>query len=51
MNWVDMAPRASIASPGGVAQAFGQDVNLGLVDPKAFNPGDDCQGGSNPPRP
>ena len=37
--------------PGGVAQSFGQDVKLGLVDPKAFNPGDACQGGSKPDGP
>jgi hypothetical protein len=36
--------------PGGVSQSFGQDVKLGL-DPKAFNPGDACRGGSNPDRP
>ena len=33
--------------PGGVAQSFGQDVKLGLADPRAFNPGAACQGGSN----
>jgi hypothetical protein len=32
--------------PGGVSQSFGQDVRLGL-DPKVFNPGDACRGGSN----
>jgi hypothetical protein len=32
--------------PGGVSQSFGQDVKLGL-DPRAFNPGDACRGGSN----
>ena len=36
--------------PGGVAQAYGQDVKLGLIDPHAFNPGDACRGGSNPAR-
>jgi hypothetical protein len=32
--------------PGGVSQSFGQDVKLGL-DPRVFNPGDACRGGSN----
>jgi len=32
--------------PGGVAQSYGQDVKLGL-DPRVFNPGDACRGGSN----
>ncbi len=39
-------------------QSFGQDVRLhhpspigGLTDPKLFNPGDACRGGSNPYRP
>jgi hypothetical protein len=35
--------------PGGVAQAFGQNVKIGL-DPRAFNPGDACRGDSNPAR-
>lgn len=35
--------------PGGVAQSFGQDVKLGL-DPREFNPGDACRGGSNEAR-
>ena len=30
--------------PGGVAQSYGQDVKLGLQDPRAFNPGDACRG-------
>jgi hypothetical protein len=33
--------------PGGVSQSYGQENKLGLVDPKVFNPGDACQGGSN----
>jgi hypothetical protein len=37
--------------PGGIAQSFGQDVKLGLANPKAFNPGAACRGGSNPDRP
>jgi hypothetical protein len=32
--------------PGGVSQSFGQDVKLGL-DPRTFNPGTACRGGSN----
>ena len=39
-------------------QSFGQDVRLhhpspigGVTDPKLFNPGDACRGGSNPDRP
>ena len=34
-----------------LAQAFGIDVRLYGADPKAFNPGDACRGGSNPRRP
>jgi hypothetical protein len=33
--------------PGGVSQSYGQDVKLGLQDPKSFTPGDACRGGSN----
>lgn len=33
-----------------LAQAFGIDVKLYGADPKAFNPGDACRGGSNPKR-
>jgi hypothetical protein len=36
--------------PGGVSQSFGQDVKIGL-NPRVFNPGDACRGGSNPDRP
>jgi hypothetical protein len=36
--------------PGGVAQSYGQDVKLGLIDPHDFNPGDACGPGSNPDR-
>ena len=32
--------------PGGHSQSFGQDVKIGL-DPRTFNPGDACRGGSN----
>jgi hypothetical protein len=41
-----------------IVQSFGQDVRLhhpspigGTTDPTVFNPGDACQGGSNPDRP
>jgi hypothetical protein len=33
--------------PPGVSQSYGQENKLGLVDPRAFNPGDACRGGSN----
>ena len=33
--------------PPGRTQSFGQDVRMGFIDPKAFNPGDACRGGSN----
>jgi hypothetical protein len=36
--------------PGGVSQSFGQDVKLGLINPRQFNPGDACGPGSNPDR-
>ena len=32
-------------------QSYGQDVRLHGADPTAFNPGDACQGGSNPYNP
>ena len=35
--------------PGGISQSFGQDVRLGR-DPRLFNPGDACRGGSNEER-
>jgi len=34
-----------------LAQAFGIDVKLYGLDPRLFNPGDACRGGSNPERP
>ena len=34
-----------------LAQAFGIDVWLYGADPREFNPGDACRGGSNPDRP
>jgi hypothetical protein len=37
--------------PGGQVQSYGQDVKAGLADPHQFNPGDACQGGSNPRNP
>jgi hypothetical protein len=36
--------------PGGRSQSFGQDVKLGLIDPRLFNPGAACGPGSNPDR-
>jgi hypothetical protein len=33
--------------PPGRTQTFGQDVRAGFIDPRQFNPGDACQGGSN----
>ena len=32
-------------------QSYGQDVRLHGADPRAFNPGDACRGGSNPYNP
>ena len=32
--------------PPGRVQSYGQDVRMGLIDPRAFNPGDACRGGS-----
>ena len=29
-------------------QSYGQDVRKGRIDPRDFNPGDACRGGSNP---
>jgi hypothetical protein len=37
--------------PGGRTQNYGQDVKAGRADPHEFNPGDACQGGSNPHNP
>ena len=37
--------------PPGRTQTFGQNVKAGRADPHAFNPGDACQGGSNPRNP
>jgi hypothetical protein len=37
--------------PGGQTQSYGQDVRAGRADPHVFNPGDICQGGSNPDHP
>lgn len=33
--------------PPGVSQSYGQENKLGLQDPRTFNPGDACRGGSN----
>lgn len=46
---LSLDPAIAPNGPGGVSQSFGQDVKLGL-DPRAFNPGDACRGGSNPDR-
>jgi hypothetical protein len=32
-------------------QSYGQDVRMYGADPREFNPGDACRGGSNPQRP
>jgi hypothetical protein len=32
--------------PPGRVQSYGQDVRAGFIDPKQFNPGDACLGGS-----
>jgi hypothetical protein len=32
--------------PPGRTQSFGQDVRKGFIDPRQFNPGDACRGGS-----
>jgi hypothetical protein len=32
--------------PPGRTQSYGQDVKLGLFDPRVFGPGDACRGGS-----
>jgi ABC-type transport system substrate-binding protein len=32
--------------PPGRTQSYGQDVRMGFIDPRAFNPGDACRGGS-----
>jgi hypothetical protein len=42
-------PELAPNGPGGISQSFGQNVTLG-ADPRVFNPGDACRGGSNPER-
>jgi hypothetical protein len=37
--------------PPGRVQSYGQDVKAGRANPHEFNPGDACQGGSNPQNP
>jgi hypothetical protein len=32
--------------PPGRTQSYGQDVRKGFIDPREFNPGDACRGGS-----
>ncbi len=34
-----------------IVQSYGQDVRLHGANPREFNPGDACRGGSNPDRP
>ena len=34
-----------------IAQSYGQEVRLYGADPREFNPGDACRGGSNPYNP
>jgi hypothetical protein len=46
---LSLDPLIAPDGPGGISQSFGQDVKLGR-DPRAFNPGDACTGGSNPHR-
>jgi hypothetical protein len=36
--------------PGGRTQSYGQDVKNGSANPRQFNPGDACRGGSNEAR-
>ncbi|MDH4141539.1 MAG: hypothetical protein OEV61_02920 [Chloroflexota bacterium] len=43
-------PDGSQSGPAGKVQSYGQDVRLYGVDPRQFNPGDACRGGSNPYR-
>ena len=40
----------NVFDPGGRTQSYGQENRPGLVDPRVNNPGDACQGGSNPDR-
>ena len=44
-------PDGSQSGPAGKVQSYGQDVRLYGADPRQFNPGDACRGGSNPYRP
>ena len=44
-------PDGSQSGPAGRVQSYGQDVRLYGADPREFNPGDACRGGSNPYRP
>jgi hypothetical protein len=46
---LSLDPLVAPDGPGGISQSFGQDVKLG-ADPRAGNPGDACQGGSNTQR-
>jgi hypothetical protein len=44
-------PDGSQSGPAGRVQSYGQDVRLYGANPREFNPGDACRGGSNPYRP
>jgi hypothetical protein len=39
-------PTGETDGPPGRTQSFGQDVKMGFIDPREFNPGDACRGGS-----
>lgn len=39
-------PTGSHDGPPGRVQSYGQDVKMGFIDPRQFNPGDACRGGS-----
>lgn len=43
-------PDGSQSGPAGRTQTYGQDVRLYGANPRQFNPGDACRGGSNPYR-
>jgi hypothetical protein len=43
-------PTGETQGPPGRVQSYGQDVKMGFADPRAFNPGDACRGGSNEAR-
>ncbi len=43
----DPAPGAKPSDPLGKAQSYGQELKAGEANPRQFNPGDACRGGSN----